>query len=157
MKSIVAAIITASLFIIGTQGFVVAPNGASSSSSSSSLSLSIVRRESSSILQMAMSGDLRRPQEAKTGISGTVQRFTGEGGFGFIIPDDGGKNIFFLASAILNKDDDDDSSSGLENLKKGDYVTFDTEVEDDFKDQIGKLKAINVKAITDDMGNNISA
>ena len=106
-------------------------------------------------------GDLRRPKETHTGISGEVQRFTGmNGGFGFIIPDQGGKNIFFLASAVIvnndnttnNKDDnnnnnanDDDDNMSI--LKKGDFVTFDTEVEDDFKDQKGKLKAINVMKV----------
>ena len=104
-------------------------------------------------------GDLRRPKETQTGISGEVQRFTGmNGGFGFIIPDQGGKNIFFLASAVIvdnttnNKDDDDNNNTADDDdnnmsLKKGDLVTFDTEVEDDFKDQKGKLKAINVMKV----------
>ena len=88
-------------------------------------------------------GDLRRPPEAQTDLSGTVQRFTGMNGkgYGFITPDAGGKNIFFLASAI---NDDNNMAQGLQ---KGDIVTFDTAVEDDFNDQKGKLKAVNVVKI----------
>lgn len=156
MKSIIAPIIlTASFFIIATQGFVISPvtnGGALMSSSAAAAALSKISstssRESisssSSFLQMAGGGgDLRRPPEAQTDLSGTVQRFTGMNGkgYGFITPDTGGKNIFFLASAI---NDDNNMAQGLQ---KGDIVTFDTAVEDDFNDQKGKLKAVNVVKI----------
>ena len=154
MKSIIAPIIlTASFFIIATQGFVISPvtnGGALMSSAAAALSKisSTSSRESlsssSSFLQMAGGGgDLRRPPEAQTDLSGTVQRFTGMNGkgYGFITPDAGGKNIFFLASAI---NDDNNMAQGLQ---KGDIVTFDTAVEDDFNDQKGKLKAVNVVKI----------
>ena len=154
MKSIIAPIIlTASFFIIATQGFVISPvnnGGALMSSAAAALSKtsSTSSRESisssSSFLQMAGGGgDLRRPPEAQTDLSGTVQRFTGMNGkgYGFITPDTGGKNIFFLASAI---NDDNNMAQGLQ---KGDIVTFDTAVEDDFNDQKGKLKAVNVVKI----------
>mmetsp|Transcript_16284 Transcript_16284/g.17977 ORF Transcript_16284/g.17977 Transcript_16284/m.17977 type:complete len:171 (-) Transcript_16284:76-588(-) len=158
MKSRIASIILiASFYIIAIHGFVVGPvnNGDALMSSAalskiSSICTSTNGRESisSSLLQMAAGGgDLRRPQEAQTELSGTVQRFTGMNGkgYGFIIPDTGGKNIFFLASAIVtNKDDNIDEDYMTQSLQKGDLVTFDTAVEDDFKDQKGKLKAVNV-------------
>ena len=174
MKSIIAPIIlTASFCIIATQGFVVGPvtnNGGALMSASSAAALSkrrsstcssresIFPSSSSSCLQMAAGGggggDLRRPQEAQTALSGIVQRFTGPKGYGFIIPDTGGKNIFFLASAIVTtNDDNDEDNMTQQSLQKGDLVTFDTAVEDDFKDQQGKLKAVNVQVVkvrTDD-------
>mmetsp|Transcript_8919 Transcript_8919/g.10193 ORF Transcript_8919/g.10193 Transcript_8919/m.10193 type:complete len:171 (-) Transcript_8919:285-797(-) len=158
MKSrITSIILIASFYIIATHGFVVGPvnNGGALMSSAalskiSSICTSTSSKESisSSFLQMAAGGgDLRRPQEAQTELSGTVQRFTGMNGkgYGFIIPDTGGKNIFFLASAIVtNKDDNVNEDYMTQSLQKGDLVTFDTAVEDDFKDQKGKLKAVNV-------------
>mmetsp|Transcript_3004 Transcript_3004/g.3567 ORF Transcript_3004/g.3567 Transcript_3004/m.3567 type:complete len:170 (+) Transcript_3004:115-624(+) len=166
MKSRIASIILiASFYIIAIHGFVVGPvnNGgalmpSAALSKISSTCTSSRESISSSFLQMAAGGgDLRRPQEAQTELSGTVQRFTGMNGkgYGFIIPDTGGKNIFFLASAIVtNKDDNVNEDYMTQSLQKGDLVTFDTAVEDDFKDQKGKLKAVNVvkvgKSIDDD-------
>ncbi len=54
-------------------------------------------------------------------VSGTVKFFNAARGFGFIAPDDGGKDIFVHVSAI--------ERSGLRALNEGDKVSF--EVEDD--------------------------
>jgi len=53
--------------------------------------------------------------------NGTVKFFNRSKGFGFIAPDDGGKDIFVHASAL--------ERSGIPGLDEGDKVTF--EIEDD--------------------------
>jgi CspA family cold shock protein len=64
--------------------------------------------------------------------SGTVKFFNEEKGFGFITPDDGGKDVFVHISAV--------QSSGLPGLQDGQKVRFDTE-----PDKRGKgPKAINL-------------
>lgn len=65
-------------------------------------------------------------------MSGTVKFFNQEKGFGFIIPDDGGKDVFVHVSAV--------QASGLPGLSDGQKVSFDTE-----PDKRGKgPKAINL-------------
>jgi len=54
-------------------------------------------------------------------INGTVKFFNHARGFGFIAPDDGGKDVFVHVTAL--------ERSGLPALEEGDKVTFD--VEDD--------------------------
>ncbi|MGI9385030.1 MAG: cold-shock protein [Methyloligellaceae bacterium] len=51
--------------------------------------------------------------------NGTVKFFNHARGFGFITPDDGGKDIFLHISAL--------ESSGLPALDEGMRVTFETE------------------------------
>jgi cold shock protein len=66
-------------------------------------------------------------------ISGTVKFFNASKGFGFIQPDDGGKDVFVHASAV--------EAAGMRALNEGDRVTF--ELEDDRKGrgkQAGQLK-----------------
>lgn len=48
---------------------------------------------------------------------GTVKWFNSEKGFGFIQPDDGGKDAFVHISAV--------ERSGLSQLREGDKVTFE--------------------------------
>lgn len=65
-------------------------------------------------------------------MSGTVKFFNAEKGFGFITPDEGGKDVFVHISAV--------QASGLPGLNDGQKVTFDTE-----PDKRGKgPKAVNL-------------
>ena len=66
-------------------------------------------------------------------MSGTVKFFNQEKGFGFIIPDGGGKDVFVHVSAV--------QASGLPGLDDGQKVSFDTE-----PDKRGKgPKAVNLQ------------
>ncbi len=51
--------------------------------------------------------------------SGTVKWFNESKGFGFVTPDDGGKDVFVHFSAI--------QGSGFRTLTEGQAVTFDVE------------------------------
>jgi cold shock protein len=50
-------------------------------------------------------------------MQGTVKWFNGQRGFGFILPDDGGKDIFVHISAV--------ERAGLRGLDEGQKVSFD--------------------------------
>ncbi|MGO4441297.1 cold-shock protein [Rhizobium sp. RAF56] len=64
---------------------------------------------------------------------GTVKFFNTDKGFGFITPDSGEKDIFVHVSAL--------QASGMQSLREGQQVTFDTE-----PDRMGKgPKAINIE------------
>ena len=65
--------------------------------------------------------------------SGTVKFFNTEKGFGFITPEDGGKDVFVHISAV--------QASGMESLTENQQITFETE-----PDNRGKgPKAINIQ------------
>jgi cold shock protein len=71
----------------------------------------------------------------QTTMNGTVKFFNTAKGFGFIEPDDGGKDVFVHASAL--------EAAGIRSLKEGDRVSF--ELEDDRRGrgkQAGQLKQI---------------
>ena len=69
--------------------------------------------------------------------TGTVKFFNQSKGFGFISPDDGGKDVFVHISAV--------EASGCPPLDEGMKVTFDTEA-----DTRGKgPKAINLGVAAD--------
>lgn len=53
-------------------------------------------------------------------MKGTVKWFNDQKGFGFIRPDDGGKDVFVHHSAITMK--------GFRTLSEGDIVTYEIEV-----------------------------
>ena len=53
-------------------------------------------------------------------INGTVKFFNGDKGFGFIAPDDGGKDVFVHYTALPD-------SGGYRNLNEGDKVEFSIE------------------------------
>jgi cold shock protein len=61
--------------------------------------------------------------------NGTVKFFNETKGFGFITPDDGGKDVFVHQTALTNR------------ITEGDKVTFDVE-----EGQKG-LNAVNVKVV----------
>ena len=65
---------------------------------------------------------------------GTVKFFNQDKGFGFITPEGGAKDVFVHISAL--------QAAGLQTLKDGQQVTFDTE-----PDRMGKgPKAVNISA-----------
>ncbi len=61
--------------------------------------------------------------------SGTVKFFNGTKGFGFITPDDGGKDLFVHVSGLA------------EEIREGDKVNFDVE------NSPKGLNAVNVKRV----------
>ena len=65
--------------------------------------------------------------------TGTVKWFNAQKGYGFIQPDDGGKDVFVHISAV--------ERSGVGHLNEGQKVSFDV-----MRDQKGKLSAENLKA-----------
>ena len=66
---------------------------------------------------------------------GTVKWFNAQKGFGFIQPDDGGKDVFVHISAV--------ERSGMGNLSEGQKVSFDIETDP----RRGKSSAANLKAV----------
>ncbi|AFJ43802.1 cold-shock protein [Francisella orientalis] len=64
---------------------------------------------------------------------GTVKFFNTSKGFGFIEPQDGGKDVFVHISAVEN--------AGLSSLREGEKVSFELE------ENRGKMAAINIKSI----------
>jgi cold shock protein len=66
--------------------------------------------------------------------SGTVKFYNAQKGFGFIKPDDGGKDVFVHVTAVEH--------AGIGNLDEGMRISFETE-----PDKRGKgPKAINLQA-----------
>jgi len=66
--------------------------------------------------------------------TGTVKFYNGQKGFGFIQPDDGGKDVFVHASAL--------ERAGIRNLVEGQKVSFDTEQDR----RTGKTAVANLRA-----------
>ncbi|WDI31133.1 cold-shock protein [Hyphococcus flavus] len=62
--------------------------------------------------------------------SGTVKWFNSQKGYGFIAPDDGGKDVFVHASAL--------EAAGIRGLDDGQKVTFELQ-EDRDKTSAGQL------------------
>jgi cold shock protein len=65
--------------------------------------------------------------------SGTVKWFNPTKGYGFIQPDDGGKDVFVHISAV--------ERSGIGNLREGQRLNFELE-----RGREGKTSATNLKA-----------
>ena len=63
--------------------------------------------------------------------NGTVKWFNNEKGYGFIAPDDGGKDVFVHISAV--------ERAGLTGLKDDQKVTFDMETGRDGRSSAGNL------------------
>ena len=66
---------------------------------------------------------------------GTVKFYNGQRGYGFIQPDDGGKDVFVHATAL--------ERAGMGALVEGQKVTFDTEEDR----RSGKLAVANIQAV----------
>jgi CspA family cold shock protein len=54
-------------------------------------------------------------------INGTVKFYNGQKGFGFIQPEDGGKDVFVHATAL--------ERAGISSLREGQRVSFDTQTD----------------------------
>ena len=65
--------------------------------------------------------------------TGTVKFYNNQKGFGFIQPDDGGKDVFVHATAL--------ERAGIRNLVEGQEVSFD--IEEDRR--TGKASASNLR------------
>lgn len=65
--------------------------------------------------------------------SGTVKWFNGTKGFGFIQPDDGGKDVFVHISAV--------ERAGLSGLNEGQKVSFEK------REERGKIAAVDLKPL----------
>jgi CspA family cold shock protein len=65
--------------------------------------------------------------------TGTVKWFNAQKGFGFVEPDDGGKDVFVHISAV--------ERSGIGTPREGQKLSYDLE-----RDQRGRVSAINLKA-----------
>jgi cold shock protein len=66
--------------------------------------------------------------------TGTVKWFNSQKGYGFIQPDDGGKDVFVHISAV--------ERAGMGGLNEGQKVSFEVQ-----KGQQGKTSAENLKAV----------
>jgi CspA family cold shock protein len=65
--------------------------------------------------------------------SGTVKWFNNKKGFGFIVPDGGGSDVFVHISAV--------EQSGMKSLDEGQKVSYDLA-----PDRAGRMTAVNLKA-----------
>jgi CspA family cold shock protein len=65
---------------------------------------------------------------------GTVKFYNGQRGFGFIQPDDGGKDVFVHATAL--------ERAGMHALREGQKVSFNTEQDR----RTGKTAVANIQA-----------
>ncbi len=65
---------------------------------------------------------------------GTVKFYNDQKGFGFIAPDDGGKDVFVHATAL--------ERAGMQGLREGQKVSFNTEQDSrSGKVAVGKIEA----------------
>lgn len=67
--------------------------------------------------------------------TGTVKWFNEQKGYGFIQPDDGGKDIFVHISAVQR--------SGLQGLNDGQKVSYELQADR----RTGKMAAVNLQAV----------
>jgi cold shock protein len=67
--------------------------------------------------------------------TGTVKWFNGQKGFGFIQPDDGGKDVFVHISAV--------ERAGMSNLNEGQKISYEVVADR----RTGKSAADNLRAV----------
>ena len=67
--------------------------------------------------------------------NGTVKFYNEQKGFGFIKPEDGGKDVFVHATAL--------ERAGISRLVEGQKVSFDTELDS----RRGKTAVANIEAV----------
>ena len=65
--------------------------------------------------------------------TGTVKWFNAQKGFGFIQPDDGGKDVFVHISAV--------ERAGLRGLNEGQKIAYE------LQDERGRTAAVNLKTL----------
>jgi CspA family cold shock protein len=81
---------------------------------------------------LARNGSAVRGRSFPMAMTGTVKFFNGERGYGFIKPDDGGRDVFVHITAV--------ERAGLKDLTEGQRITFEVE-----PDKKGKgPKAVNL-------------
>src|SRR6476620_5527015 len=84
----------------------------------------------------ARSGGAVRGRSFPMAMTGTVKFFNGERGYGFIKPDDGGRDVFVHITAV--------ERAGLKDLAEGQRITFEVE-----PDKKGKgPKAVNLVIVS---------
>jgi len=84
------------------------------------------------IAQIVRNGGAVRGRSFPMAMTGTVKFFNGERGYGFIKPDDGGRDVFVHITAV--------ERAGLKDLTEGQRITFEVE-----PDKKGKgPKAVNL-------------
>jgi cold shock protein len=77
-------------------------------------------------------GDVTAGRSYEMAMTGTVKFFNGERGYGFIKPDDGGRDVFVHITAV--------ERAGLKSLMEGQRISFEVE-----PDKKGKgPKAVNL-------------
>jgi CspA family cold shock protein len=90
------------------------------------------QRMSGRLLRGVRSGGAIRGRSFPMAMTGTVKFFNGERGYGFIKPDDGGRDVFVHITAV--------ERAGLKDLAEGQRITFEVE-----PDKKGKgPKAVNL-------------
>jgi CspA family cold shock protein len=81
---------------------------------------------------VSVGGEALRGEDVSMAMSGTVKFFNGERGYGFIKPDDGGRDVFVHITAV--------EQAGLKALNEGQRIEFEVE-----PDKKGKgPKAVNL-------------
>ncbi|MEX6723350.1 cold-shock protein [Parapedomonas caeni] len=67
--------------------------------------------------------------------TGTVKWYNGQKGYGFIQPDDGGKDVFVHATAL--------ERAGMRSLNEGDKIGFELQTDQ----RSNKVSAVNLQTV----------
>ena len=85
--------------------------------------------------QLAAERNIQVSIRRSTSVQGTVKWFNAQKGFGFIAPDDGGKDAFVHISAV--------ERSGLRDLREGQKISFELVADT----RSGKMSADKLQAV----------